>query len=213
MGRITALKLQVHNAERVSVFLDGEYAFGLHVDLAARLHRDQELDAEAIAALQRQDATETAYSRALNYLTYRPRSEFEVAQYLKDKGVDEQAVADVLDRLRRAGLVDDRAFARFWVNAREATRPKGAWGLRAELRQKRIADQAIDDAVSELDEGASALSAAERKAVHLAHLDEATFRTRLLAFLQRRGFGYDVARQTVDRLWDEHGAGREPAPR
>jgi regulatory protein len=213
MGKITALKVQANNAERVNVFLDGDYAFSLHIDVAIRLRRDQELDADAIAALQRQDASEMAYSRALNYLTFRPRSEHEVAQYLKDKGVEEQAVAETLARLRRAGLVDDQAFAQFWVNSREATRPKGAWGLRAELRQKHITDQDIDVAVSGLDEEASALSAGERKAAHLAHLDETTFRSRLLAFLQRRGFGYEVARRTVDRLWNEYGAAQAPIPR
>ena len=208
MGRITALKMQANNAERVNVFLDDVFAFGLHIDLAARLHLNQELAPDDIARLQRLDAGEMAYSRALHYLSFRPRSEYEVTQYLKGKGAEEEVILDVLERLRRAGFLDDRAFAQSWVDSREATRPKGAWGLRAELRQKHVADEVIDVAVSGLDEEANALSAAERKAFHLAHLDEATFRNRLLAFLRRRGFNYEAARQAVDRLWSEYGAHR-----
>jgi len=210
MGKITALVLQAGNRERANVFLDGELAFSLHVDLAARLHRGQELSADDIAELKRLDACEVAYARALNYLSYRPRSEYEMTQYLREKGSEDATIAAVLERLRRAGLVDDRAFAQFWVGSREASRPKGAWGLRAELRQKRVPDEIIDSVVADLDEEASALSAAERKAAHLAHLDEATFRSRLLAFLRRRGFGYDVCRRVVDRLWSEQGAGERP---
>jgi regulatory protein len=213
MGKVTALVAQASDAERVNIFLDGEYAFGLHIDVAAQLQRGQELSPEDIAALQRLDTGERAYGRALNYLSYRPRSEHEVARYLREKDTPEDVIVDVLARLRRAGLVDDLAFARMWVENREASRPKGAWGLRAELRQKHVPDEDIDAAVVGLDPEASALRAAERKAVRLAHLDENTFRSRLLAFLRRRGFGYDVARRVVDRLWNELGATEQPETR
>lgn len=206
MARVTALKAQAANANRVNVFLDGEYAFSLHVDLAVDLRTDQELSAAEIDALRGQDAREQAYARALHYLSFRPRSAREVERYLLDKGVAEDDVAALLARLRAAELVDDRVFARWWVGARETGRPKGAWALRSELRLKGVSDDDIDAAVAELDESASALSAAERRAEQLAHLDQDTFQRRLLAFLMRRGFGYAVARETVDRLWDEHGA-------
>jgi len=206
MARITALRVQSSNPNRVSVFVDDEYAFGLHIDLAMGLHLGQELSPEEAAALQKQDVRAMGYERALHYLSFRPRSAQEVAQYLKGKGLDEEDAAAVLERLQQAGLVDDAAFAQFWVNSRENARPKGAWALRAELRQKGIADKHIAEAVADIDEQASALRAAERKAQQLAGLDEGTYRRRLTAFLMRRGFGYAVARETVDRLWDEQRA-------
>mgnify|MGYP001149255580 FL=1 len=203
MAHITALRVQSSNPNRVSVFIDDEYAFGLHIDLASGLRLGQELSPEEVAALQKQDVRAMGYERALHYLSFRPRSAQEVTQYLTGKGLDEKDVAAVLERLQQAKLVDDAAFAQFWVNSRENARPKGAWALRAELRQKGIAETHIAEAVADVDEQASALRAAERKAQQLSGLDEGTYRRRLTAFLMRRGFGYDIVREAVDRLWDE----------
>jgi len=45
---ITALRFQKHNKDRVNVYLDGEFAFGLAGVEAARLHVGQKLTDEEI---------------------------------------------------------------------------------------------------------------------------------------------------------------------
>jgi len=117
------------------------------VEAAEETEKAQAAEALA-AALQKQDVRAMGYERALHYLSFRPRSAQEVAQYLKGKGLDEEDAAAVLERLQQARLVDDAAFAQFWVNSRENARPKGAWALRAELRQKGIADKHIAEGES-----------------------------------------------------------------
>jgi len=72
MQEITALKPQKHNKERLNVYLDGEFAFGLAMEAAVGLTVGQTLSAERIAALQDEDAFSRAKERALRYLTYRP---------------------------------------------------------------------------------------------------------------------------------------------
>lgn len=203
MPEITALTAQRRRRSRVNVFLDGEYAFSLQDTLAATLHPGQELDERTIAELRQRDAVEDGYDRALNYLTYRPRSEWEVRRYLEKRGLSEEAQAAVLARLTRAGLVNDREFARFWVENRAAHRPRGRYALRAELRQKGIATDVVESAVSDVDEDAGALEVAQARAVRLAHLDRQTFYQRLYGYLQRRGFSYDVCRRVTNRLWEQ----------
>jgi regulatory protein len=99
--------------------------------------------------------------------------------------------------------VDDEAFARYWVENREAFRPRGKRSLRFELRRKGIAGSVIDDAVAHIDEADSAYRAAQGRARQLDQLDYQTFRHRLSGFLQRRGFDYDTVKETVYRLWQE----------
>jgi regulatory protein len=66
MGRtVTAIKAQKRNKDRVSVYLDGEYAFGLARIVAAWLHVGQELSEEKIVLLTSQDEVEAAYARSL----------------------------------------------------------------------------------------------------------------------------------------------------
>ena len=109
----------------------------------------------------------------------------------------------VLDRLRDAGLLDDREFARFWVENRETFRPKGALGLSYELRQKGVPREIIEQSLEGLNARESAYRAAVGRAARMAHLEQPIFYRRLSGFLQRRGFGYKVIRETVDRLWEE----------
>jgi regulatory protein len=209
VGEITQMRRQLRQRSRVNVFLDGEFALALQEVLAAELHVGQTLSAEDIRELKERDAVESAYERALFYLSFRARSQAEMQRYLKKRGLDEQTAAAIIERLRSHGLVDDESFAHAWVENREAHRPRGVYSLRAELRQKGINGPIVDDAVAAVDEQASALRAAERVVERYADLDEQLFRRRLFGFLQRRGFGYDASRRVVQQLWQQTAARRE----
>ncbi len=203
LRRITALRLQKKNRQRVNVYLDGEYAFGLQMALATPLKVGQTLSPEEIAQLQARDAVEVAYEKALGFLSYRPRSRVEIEAYLQRRKAAPEAIAAAVSRLLRANLLDDEAFARYWVENRELFRPRGTRALRYELRQKGVADRVIEQVLESVDETDSAYRAARERARRFSKADYQTFRQRLGGFLQRRGFGYDTVKQTVDRLWRE----------
>lgn len=202
-GRITALKTQAKNSRRVNVYLDGVFALGLSDAVAATLRVGQQLSDEEVARLRRQDAAERAYEQALRFLSYRPRSVDEVCRYLTKKQVPADLCAEVIERLKCSGLLDDQAFAHFWVENRESFRPRGGAALRQELRRKGVADEVIRTAVDGIDEENSAYRIALSRALRLEHADRDTFRRRLGDFLARRGYSYETVRETVDRLWRE----------
>jgi regulatory protein len=203
MGKITALKHQKKNQDRVSVYLDGRFAFGLPAIVAASLKPGQSLSDAEIEALKQQGVVEGAYDRALSYLSYRPRSRAEIVTYLEGRDVPEGQIGEIVERLERAGLLDDDAFARYWVENREQFRPRGLHALRYELRRKGISDEVIERALASIDVSASAYRAAEGKARQLRHLDPVTFRRKLLDYLARRGFEYEVAQDATERHWTE----------
>jgi regulatory protein len=201
--KLTAIRAQQRERGRVNIDLDGEYAFSLQITLATRLTVGQELSAEQIVELQAADVTERAYERALGYLSYRPRSADEIRRYLTKRDLELEAIEQVLQRLERARLVDDRQFADFWVENRETFRPRGAWALRAEMRQKGIAEPVISAALDDLDERASAMRAAEPAARRYRRQEQADFCRHLMGFLQRRGFPYGVAREVTEHYWEQ----------
>jgi regulatory protein len=203
MGKITALKYQKKNRDRVSVYLDGQFAFGLPAIVAASLKPGQSLSEAEIEDLRQQGVVEGAYDRALNYLSYRPRSRAEIVTYLEGRDVPGGQIERIVERLERAGLLDDDAFARYWVENRERFRPRGLHALRYELRRKGVSDEVIERALVSIDVSASAYRAAEAKARQLQHLDPVTFRRKLLDYLARRGFEYEVAQDATERHWTE----------
>jgi regulatory protein len=205
--KITALKAQKRNPNRVNVYLDGEFAFGLARIVAAWLSIGQELNDDRIRELQEQDAKEVALQTALRYLNYRPRSEAEIRQHLTEKGIGEIAVDTVIERLRQDHLLDDRQFARDWVDNQTIFRPRGRRALAYELRHKGISEEHIEQTLSETDnEEELAYQAARKHAERLARLEWPEFRTKLSQFLGRRGFGYDTIAPTVRRIWAELGS-------
>jgi regulatory protein len=206
MPLITDLQSQQHDPERVNVYLDGTFAFGASklVTMAHGLSVGKELGDEEIAVLVRDETAERAYGAALRFLSYRPRSRREIENYFRRKKIDPEMVPVVLERLERVGLVDDRAFATFWIENRQTFSPRGSWALRAEMRQKGLAAEVIDDALGGLsDEEEVAYEAATKKAHTLTVDKEPEFFRRMVGFLQRRGFPYAVAAAVARRIYRE----------
>jgi regulatory protein len=213
-GMITALEIQQHNKERVNVYLDGTFAFGLSVIEAARLRKGQYLSHTEVAALKAQDEVEKAYDRAVKFLGQRPRSSAEIRRYLTEKEVDPAAVDEVLMRLESQGYVDDLAFARYWLANRQQFRPRGTRALRFELREKGVPAAVIDEVLAGFDTSEAAYQAAQDKARRLRGLDRRAFREKMGSYLVRRGFDYDTAREVIDRLiaeFEEQDAGTFPS--
>jgi regulatory protein len=208
-GTITALKVQKRNPRRVNVFLDGRYAFGLAAIEAARLRCGQVLSDEDIERLKEKDSFEKAHDRALRFLSYRPRSEAEVRRYLQGKAVSSAVEEEVIERLTQATLLDDLAFARYWVENRESFNPRGLRMLRYELRQKGLSDETVSQALMDFNDEEGAYRVALRRGRRLAHLDQVSFRRKLGSHLLRRGFPHDLVDLAVKRAWQELRAGGE----
>ncbi len=200
---ITALKAQKNNPDRVSVFLENDYAFGLYRVVAAWLQVGQQLDEQKIRQLQEAEAGEKAYQRALNFLSYRVRTEVEIRRNLNKHETPDEVIENVLERLRRNHLVNDLDFAQTWVDNRSEFRPRGRRALTSELRQKGVEQEIIDEVLQSIDDEALAYQAAHKNARKYRQLEWPDFRKKLLGFLARRGFNYADAAPAVERVWAE----------
>lgn len=205
MGKkITAINGQKKNPNRVSVYLDGEYGFGLAKIVAAWLEVGQELSDEKIEVLLKRDSEEVAFQKALLFLNNRPHSEYEIRQKLTRNGFEEESIQAVIARLQRSGILGDENFARQWIENRTTFRPRGRRLMAMELHQKGVADEIITEALAESpDEVSLAYRVASRYVRRLADLECFEFRKRLTAYLGRRGFSYQTSVEIVERIWGE----------
>jgi regulatory protein len=201
--RITALTAQKRNPQRVNVYLDGEFSFGLARLTASWLTVGQMLSEERIAELRGEDQYETTYQRALRYLSLRQRSESEIRRKLKENDCPDELLDRIIERLTQLGLVDDLKFTQAWVDNRNEFRPRSRRALSVELRQHGVDSQTIGQTLESIDEESLAFRAASKQARKLAHLDWLHFRMKMSAFLARRGFDYQVITPVIARVWDE----------
>ncbi len=198
-GRITAITPQKRNRRRASVFIDGQYAFSLSMATAAALPIGKKLGDDERDALQAADRKEQAFDRALHYLKFRPRSRMEMIRYLKGKGFTAAVIDATLQRLESYQYIDDTAFARFWIDNRQRHRPRGAFGLRCELKEKGIADAVIEDLLADYDENAAAWRAVAPKLHRWADLPSMALKEKIHRFLRQRGFDYTTCEDVFQK--------------
>jgi len=170
---------------------------------AANLSVGQEVDDSLVAELEAAEARHTAMTAALRLLSYRQRSEREMWDALRSRGIPEAIAGETLDRLRQLRLLDDGAFAEAWTESRQRNRPRGKRMLLAELAQKGIERELAQASVAAIDEEDAALRAGRKRARTLGSLEFREFRRRLGDFLARRGFGYEVCEAAIKQLWAE----------
>jgi regulatory protein len=144
---------------------------------------------------------------ALRFIAFRPRSIVEVRKRLAGKYLPE-VVDRVVEALLGWGYLDDARFANQWRESRERRNPRGVRAIGSELRQKGIAGDLIDVALSDVDDALNAYRAGHRRAerwISGSGMECDQFRRKMWDFLNRRGFGADAARNAVSNLWDEFG--------
>jgi len=202
-GKVTALKIQKHHPNRVNVYLDNEFSFGLSRITAAWLQVGQELSPSKIARLQAEDQREVAYMQALRYLDYRPRSRAEVRHNLEKHAIPSEVINEVFKRLERSGLVNDERFAQDWVENRSEFRPRSRRALAFELHQRGLDDPSIKIALEGLNEETLAYQAALKQSRRFESLPQRDFRNKLGSYLARRGFPYEIIKDVVAKVWDE----------
>lgn len=203
MTKITAIKAQKRNQQRVNIYIDGEYHCAVYRITAAWLQVGQELSEEQITVLLTQDAHEAAYQKAIRLLERRERTSTEIEHKLQASAFSEEIINSVINRLQENGLVDDNRFAHNWVDARKNFRPRSRRALVAELRNKGVEEAIINKAVANVDEEAMACQVAHKYSRKLQTAEWPEFRQKLGAFLIRRGFGFDVSKSVTRHIWNE----------
>ena len=203
-GRVTAIKPQVRHPDRVSVFLDGAFAFGLPAEAAARdgLTVGEEITADRVQTLLGIDEAAKATTAALAFLAHRPRAEREVRDRLRQKGYGPTAIERAIEKLYGWQYLDDADFARTWVENRTTHRPRGPRLLEQELRQKGIDRETAREtiAAAAIDETAAALDLARAKLRTYQGQEPTVIRRRLSGYLARRGFSYATVGPVLDRV-------------
>lgn len=198
--KITAIRQQLKRADRYSIYVDEKYSFSLSVNelLAQKLMVGQEFDKAEFDAVQQTAENDKAYMRALDLLARRLRSIWEMEQYLKRKGYNNNTISIILNKLRNLGLLNDEKFAKSWVSDRRLFKNTSKVRLKQELQQKHIKDQIISavldqDETSEVDVLRAVII---KKHAQTRYQDS----QKLITYLIRQGFNYHDIKQVLSEL-------------
>lgn len=197
---ITDITAQKRNKNRVNVYIDGDFACGLDAVTAvsARLKIGDEISVEALKDIAETSEVNSAFERAVGYLSSVPRAKREIARYLGDKGYDKDVISKVIERLEFYHYIDDRAYAQTYI--RSKTKKYGSYRIAAELKQKGVDPAVISELLEENDsESDMAVAVAQKYIGSRRTVDK----QRVKRFLAGRGFSWDSISQAIGKLCDE----------
>jgi regulatory protein len=149
---------------------------------------------------------ESLMRAAYRFVSYRPRSEQEIKNFLqkklkKWKVAGQISVTKTVERMRDLGYVDDRKFVSWWVEQRNEFRPKGRRALVSELLQKGIKRDLIEGIP--LDELTGAQKAIRRKLVLWAQKPLIEQKKKVYTFLVQRGFSSETIAKIIDEIQEK----------
>lgn len=212
--KITALRQQVRDQNRVSIYLDGKYSVSLTLSqlLEQGLKVGNELSEQELAGLKTKSADGKLRVKAMSWVFLRPRSTKELRDYLKrssytnSKGGLKAPVATetaqlIIDDFLLRGWVNDTVFAEWWIG-RSSRKNKSTSFLRSELISKGIDRDIITETLSESDD----LGVLNELVTKLLLKPKYADRSRLLRYLVGKGFSYSSVTEALAGGADESDA-------
>ncbi|NLM75167.1 MAG: regulatory protein RecX [Clostridiaceae bacterium] len=193
----------IKDKKMLKIFIDNVYAFSMPQSEYSKnpLQENQEITEEEIAKIRQNILVRSARESAVRFLLSRDRSEAEVINKLIYKGFDKDVAKDAAQALKAIGYIDDDRFARRYIAERIRLKSLSKKALRLELKRKGIADEIIDEALSELEieEEEVAFRAARKKFGKYDIRDE-KIQLKIMRFLCHRGFSIETGKKVIKYL-------------
>lgn len=139
-----------------------------------------------------------AYTRALRFLTLRPRSEKEIRDFLVRKNFNTTIVEAVVIKLKNENLTNDEEFAVWWIEQRQEFKGKSKFAISLELSQKGISTEIIERTLNSTDDLATAQALWEKKKRKFEGLPKDEYKKKAYSFLQRKGYRYEIIKKILN---------------
>lgn len=211
--KITALKQQIKNPDRVSIYLDGKYSFSLTLNqvVAEKIKTGLELDDDRLSLLKQKSTDEKLRLKAMNWTLQRPHSVRELRDYLKrvvyaqskktqNRPTDDSknASEEIVNEFSKRGWVDDEVFAKWWVE-RSSRANRSTSHLKSELMLKGVNREIINEVLSEREDDGLLSELVAKLKLKVKYQDE----QKLMRYLVGKGFSYSSVREALKLGADE----------
>lgn len=210
---ITKVERQKKHPSRVSIYIDDQFSIGIHKEVLLRsgLRVGDQISESIIDELREREESHRARDAAMRLLSHRARSERELRDRLKQKGLSPEGIKKVLDSLTQSGLVNDLEFARAFAHDKLLKKPIGKSMLKQRLREKGISKEVIEQVLSEVyekvkeDEYAVELARSryERFRSTFEGLEPMKRKKKLSDYLAHRGFEWEAVAKAVKEVLGE----------
>ncbi|WP_324611560.1 recombination regulator RecX [Bacillus massiliglaciei] len=199
---ISKVTVQKKRSDRYNIFIDDQYAFSVDEEILLKyeLKKGKEVDSLLLSQIQYVDEIQKAFNDALNYLSFRMRSESEVRKHLKQKGIEDPVIKEAIHKLYQYNYLNDLDFAKAFVQTKANNGAKGPITTRLELKEKGVSEALIDQAMDEYPfelQLEHAIKLAEKAIQKEKKLSERALEQKINQTLARKGFSSQVIQEVL----------------
>lgn len=156
------------------------------------------------------DQFDRFYNKTLKFLSFRPRSEKEIRDYLNRKKAESSLIEAIIKALKDQNFLNDLEFAKWWIEQRTKFKQRALWVVKRELKQKGVSDETIENQISNINPDQIGIKDQKENDLELAkkiveskidkykRLSKQEIFKKLGGVLARRGFNYDIIKKSID---------------
>jgi len=148
--KITKIEIQKKNLKRYNLYIDGEFKMGIHEDVIVSLglYVNMVIDDHMLEDILMKEVYAKAKADALNYISYRMRSESEVKTKLYELGNTEDMVNVTIDFLYEYGYLNDYEFTKSFIHDKATLSRHSLYRIKHDLKIKGVSSKVIEKAIS-----------------------------------------------------------------
>ncbi len=201
--KISKIEVQKKNKKRSSIFINGEFKFGLTTEIIVKygLKEGDEISDEDIKNLLLAEEKEHLKQRAYRLLRYRNRSIAEMKDRLTKLGYESDIVEMVINELKEEGILDDQKFVKGFASEYTELKPKGNIFILRELRKKRVDQSLIEEIIKERDEKGIIKTMLQRKFPNY-NKNDLKQKTKIMRYFLSRGFTLRAVYEVLGEEYD-----------
>ena len=205
MKVITKITRQKNNQERYNIYLDEEYAFAVDEGILIKfgLMKGKTLEQFDIDEITYEDEIAKAFNKALHFLSFQMRSEYEVKKKLLDAGHGEAVVLEAVRKLESLGFLNDQTYSKALLETKKRTLKKGPRAIRQDLKKKGI-DKSLQDEVletfTEEEQLEIAMQLAEKEVRAGSRRTPLQLKQKIQDVLMRKGYSFSIVSDVLERI-------------
>ncbi|MED3662817.1 recombination regulator RecX [Ureibacillus sp. FSL K6-8385] len=193
------------NRDRYNIYVNEKFAFSVDESILIKfgLTKGKILDSFEIDEIAYEDEISKAFNRALNYLSYQMRSEYEIKKKLLDAGFGESVALEAIQKLKRLGFLNDETYSKALLETKKRTAKKGPMAIKQDLLKKGI-DQNILEKTLETYTFEEQLRLARQLAEKTVKMNPkktpAQIKQKIRDLLLRKGYSFEIANEILDQI-------------
>lgn len=199
---ITKLVINKKNTNLVDIYIEDEYFATLNnTDVFnLKLIKGKDISFEDIREIKYKENYQICLSKAINYISYKPRTKKEVERKLKQDNFDDYVIENVINKLKEYNYIDDKKYIESFINNKLSSKPIGKYRIKQELIDKGIDRVIIEEKISEyeIDDLHNIIMLIKKKIKDKNQINEIKYKRRLINFLLRRGFDLSSINKGID---------------